>query len=237
LKKKMEVAARLIADEDPEERAMGLDNVGKYANEGYLDMLLPSFKDPDEFVASRARRAYAKIVGMTYENHQAMLAAKETERQRIVDIARKEGRVTNILIKDSVLQRTNIGIVDGGEQNVKIEDSVVTKSNLDGKIEVKSSVVTRTDMDGNATVTDSVVVRHQTEDGEKVVEDIRVGPGPTQVEPEEAYEIRLAKYEKALKKSLCDGKITDQEKKLLEALRKKFGISDDEHEMMLEMLK
>ena len=68
-------------------------------------------------------------------------------------------------------------------------------------------------------------------------EDVRVGPGPKQCETEESYEVRLAKYEKALKKALADGTITEQEKKLLEALRKKFGISQDEHEMMLEMLK
>jgi hypothetical protein len=237
LKQKMEVAGKLLASSDPDDRYEGLGIIGKYANEGYLDMVLPLFDDPEEYVGRNARKAYAKIVGMTYEDHQAMLAAQVAERQRIVEIARREGRVTNILIKDSVLQRTNIGIVDGGESNVKIEDSVVTKSNLDGKTEVKSSVVTRTNMDGDTEITDSVVVRHQTKDGEKVVEDVRVGPGPKPCEAEESYEVRLAKYEKALKKALADGTITEQEKKLLEALRKKFGISQDEHEMMLEMLK
>jgi hypothetical protein len=237
LKKKMEVAAKLIVSSDPDERSEGLGYVGKYANEGYLDMVLPSFNDPDPYVVKSARKAYSGLVGMSYEQHQAVLAAEVAERERIVAIARKEGRVTNILIKDSVLQRTNIGIVDGGEHNVKIEDSVVTKSNLDGKTEVKSSVVTRTTMDGDTEVTDSVVVRHQTKDGEKVVEDVRVGPGPKEGEAEEAYEVRLAKYEKALKRALADGTITEQEKKLLEALRKKFGISQDEHEMMLEMMR
>jgi hypothetical protein len=237
LKEKMVVAAKLIASEDPEERAEGIDYVGKYANEAYLDVAISKFNDPDPFVANKAKRAYANIVGMTFEQHQSMLAAQKAERERIAEIARKEGRVTNILIKDSVLQRTTIGIVDGGEQNVRIEDSVVTKSNLDGKVEVKSSVVTRTDTDGDTQITDSVVVHQQTKQGDKFIEDVRVGPGPQEGETEETYEVRLAKYEKALKKAMADGKITDQESKLLEALRKKFKISDEEHEMILEMLK
>ena len=65
--------------------------------------------------------------------------------------------------------------------------------------------------------------------------DVKVG-GPKDGETEEAYEKRLAKYEKALKKAMADGVITDKEKRLLDTLRKKFGISEDEHEMILEML-
>ena len=235
LKEKMVVAAKLIASEDPDDRCEGLEYVGKYANEAYLDMAISKFNDPVTAVAQKARRAYANIVGMTFEQHQAMLEAQKAERERIAEIARKEGRVTNILIKDSVLQRTNIGVVDGGESNVRIEDSVVTKSDLEGKVEVKSSVVTRTSTDGNTQITDSVIVRQETKDGEKYVEDVRVGP--QQAQTEDSYEIRLAKYEKALKKAMADGKITDQESKLLEALRKRFGISDEEHEMILEMIK
>jgi len=223
LKEKIAKATALLACEDPENRYEGITIVGNFANEGYLDIAVKVFQDPDPDVAKRARWAYGKIVGMTYEQHQQMLAAQEAERERIAAIARKEGRVVNVTIKDSVLQRTNLdlGDVGGGKTNVVIEGSVVTKSGFEGETKVK----------------DSVVVGSTGKDGFQADTDAIVGKGPRDGETEEAYEERLAKYEKALKKALADGTITESEKKLLEALRKKFGISEEEHEMIFEMLR
>jgi hypothetical protein len=223
LKDKIAKAEELMASSDPDDRAEGVAIVGKYANEAYLDLIIPVFEDENPTVAMWARRAYRDIVGMTYEQHMALLAAKEAERERIAAIARKEGRVTHITIKDSVLQRTSIDLGDSGETHVQIKDSVVTRSDIEGK--------------DKADIKDSVVVGQKDVKG-KVDTDVKVGGGgPKEGETEEHYEERLAKYEKALKKALADGVITDKEKRLLEMLRKKFGISEDEHEMVLEMLK
>jgi len=222
LEDKMKVAFEHLRSEDREEVLKGLSIVGRDGNEAYLDLLLPFIDHKDQGFSQRAHWAYKNIVGMAYQDHQAKLAVEEEERQRIIKIARKHGRITNILIKDSVLQRTSIDLGDSGETHVHIQDSVVTRSDIEGK-------------DGTK-VKDSVVVGQKLKDGTKLDTDVKVG-GPKEGETEDAYEVRLAKYEKALKKAMTDGVITDKEKRLLDMLRRKFGISEDEHEMILEMMK
>jgi len=57
-------------------------------------------------------------------------------------------------------------------------------------------------------------------------------PQPSQSAPSEDS---LAKYEKALLQSYKDGQLSDTEARLLEQLRKRFNISQDEHDMLVAM--
>jgi len=47
----------------------------------------------------------------------------------------------------------------------------------------------------------------------------------------------MKRYEAALTQALVDGQIKPQEDRFLKQLRERFGITDDEHDMLLAMLK
>jgi hypothetical protein len=200
--KKMEHALRLTSSGDIGKRIEGIRIMGKTGHESALPHLLKLFDDPDRDVGRAARHAYANIRGMSREDELRMVEESRAFEEHIADIARRQGRVTYVNIRDSILTRTQMNINEGGETHVNIQDSIVQRSGIGGEKECQ---------------------------GEK--------GGYTGPPPPEDYQERLALYEKALKAALKDGKITPDEKRLLDTLRKKYGLSEDEHEMLLNMCK
>ena len=201
--KKIDHALALTCQADPEKRFEGIRIMARLGDARALPHLLKMFDDAEVEVARAARNAYRNIRGMSYEDEQRNIAEQKAFEDHIADIARREGRVTYITIRDSILSRTSINVAEGGEHHVRIDDSVVHRSGLGQK---------EGDGSGN----------HGGYSGP---------PSP------DDYQERLALYEKALKAALKDGKITPEELRLLETLRKKYGISEDEHEMLLNMSK
>lgn len=200
--KKIEHALTLTSSGDIGKRIDGIRIMGKTGSESALPHLLKLFDDPERAVGAAARHAYKNIRGMSHEDELRMVEERKAFEENIADIARRQGRVTYINIRDSILTRTQMNINEGGETHVSIHDSIVQRSGIGGK------------NDGQ---------------GEK--------GGYTGPPPPDDYHERLALYEKALRAAIKDGKISPEEKRLLDTLRKKYGISEDEHEMLLNMCK
>jgi len=53
----------------------------------------------------------------------------------------------------------------------------------------------------------------------------------------ECNDFKVGKYRTDFIQALIDGQIKPQEERFLKQLRERFGISDDEHDMLLAMLK
>lgn len=78
-------------------------------------------------VREAARSAFTALTGMTPEEY----AAKRARDEYFIALARRYASVTNIEIRDSVLNRTHIDVGGGGgDVRITVADSVVTKSDL-----------------------------------------------------------------------------------------------------------
>jgi hypothetical protein len=111
-----------------------------------------------------------------------------------------------------------IALQDARVVNVSIRDSVLQRSTIslqeggDLSVDIKDSVVVRSDIGATRET---------------------IPPGETRDAPGNGFK----KYEAALAQALADGVITPAEERLLKHLRKRFGISEEEHDILLAIFK
>ncbi|MEM3342028.1 MAG: hypothetical protein QW728_04990 [Thermoplasmata archaeon] len=118
---------------------------------------------------------------------------------------------------------------------IVVQGDMVNQKNVDQSVTVRDSVIQRSHIGTPASgssqdVQDSVIIGKY-DDAEPAVTPPPPPPDSTpNIDPHDLYE-------KALRQALSDGALTASEKKYLEKLRKKYGITIDEHNMAEAMIK
>jgi hypothetical protein len=226
----------VLTHTDPEYRKFAGLRLGELGDIRAAEPLIQARDDKVLEVKIALGNAFRKLTGMNMDVWLKKEKQKRAEQDKFRDIALKHARVTNINIKDSVIQRSNITI-EGDAGEMTIDDSIVSRSDIKSEGDKQAPVV----------IKDSVV--HKSEIGT-----VDTTPPPPPTEPkdpdqppqpvsqqdgsqQQASPDGLAQYEAALTQALADGVVNPLEDRLLGQLRERFGISMDEHDMLMAMKK
>lgn len=201
-------------------RRFAARRLGELGDKRAIEALVQAKDAEDRETNMAVHRSFRNLTGTEINTWMRKEEQRKEEQEKFKQIALEHARITNVTIKDSVLQRTTIDVGNAGGGTVEIEDSVINRSEIG--------------TEGSAVVSDSIVNRSVVQ-GEEEIEQEEKQIEVRKEEKSSSSEDNLAKYEKALMQSYKDGTITETEARLLEQLRKRFNISQDEHDMLVAM--